>query len=207
MNNDISPKESLNEKIITDIYENVEDPNKSSEIIGDVNTLTKSYMYDINALKGKIQRLNDEASENVKEAERVSERAEKLSIHFKNLLKIRGYLNQQFRIYWNRYESKIKDELTQEMLCSQSKREHIYDDSGYKFAVYVLCIKTLIPELAGFSKELCEFYIKLNDKIHPNFLPRIITMNAVRELKESINDPLIKEYNITIEVLNDIEMM
>jgi hypothetical protein len=115
------------------------------------------------------------------------------------------YLNKQFKKFGNTYENILSNTVTQEMLHSLSRREKIYDDIGYKFAVYIICVNEKIPKLNNFSVELCRFYIQLNEKLHPPTVPPSVVMNAIRELKRAMDEPLLGEYSITDKVLDEIE--
>jgi uncharacterized protein YoxC len=208
--------DDLQEDIHSEIYEIVEDTSKAGKIVNDVNTLgtlyeqkfvgeIKGLKNSIRTLETEVKNLSNELDNKILEVEEHSKRSVRLNNYTKCLFIIRSYLNKQFRYCWNIYENKIKETITHEMLCSLSKRENIYDDVGYKFAVYILCVTDKIPELISFPTELCQFYVLLNEKMHPSIIPHSIVVSAVQKLRNSVNEPLMQEYRITRSVLDDIE--
>jgi hypothetical protein len=146
----------------------------------------------------RIQLLEDDLA-------RAKRRSAERFTYMKNLNIVRGYLNTKFRHFWyqlSQKEEKIDDTVTLEMLKKNSNRTAIYEDAGYKFAVYVL---ENDKEL-GVSRETCKFYILLNEKMHPSISPHAIVERAIQEIKrDSHNDiNLQREYNISDEVLDEI---
>jgi hypothetical protein len=200
----------LHEEIDAKIYENVQDPIKAGEIVDDVNTLGELYMGKIRISQRQLndakKQFNDaqrQLNETVSELEKSQEHARKRSFHMKNLFIVREYLNKKFRNYWYEYEEKISNQVTHQMLQRYSTREKIYDDAGYKFAVYVLCVDEKTPV----SRELCQFYIQLNEKIHQRITPHSVVIGAIQYLRNAIHDDdtIRREYAITDDVLNEIE--
>jgi hypothetical protein len=204
----------LHEEIDAKIYENVQDLTKAGEIVDDVNALGELYMDKIrfsqkqlNNAQMQLNNAQKQLNDTISELEKSQEHARKRSIHMKNLFIVREYINKKFRNYWYEYEEKLNNQITYQMLQSHSTREKIYDDSGYKFAVYILCVNEKIPVLQSFSTELCEFYIQLNEKIHQHITPHSVVVGAIRDLRNATRDkdPIQSEYNITDDVLNEIE--
>lgn len=199
--------DTLHEEISTKIYENVKNTQIAEEIIGDVNELGELYAIKIRNTQKALdsaQRSLDvakrELDNTVLELEESQRRTKRMQVHLKDLFIVRGYLNKQFRCFWKEHEEKISGQVTDEMLHHYSNRENIYEDAGYKFAVYILSVTNRIPVLMGFSRELCEFYIQLNEKIHPKIVPRSVVVEAIRNLRMERCDG----FNITDEILNEI---
>lgn len=189
----------------------VPDDNQAIDIINETYVIDDIYMCEIREIL-KQQALQQEKQkqrfDKLEKALEVSKKREaQRQVHMKNLLIIRGYLNRQFRNFWNKYEEKINDKVNLEMLCKYSKRESIYDDVGYKFAVYILDTRNKIQELLNFSLELCKFYILLNEKMHPPISPHSVVVRAIQDIRLAIHEDvyLQREYSITDEVLNNIE--
>lgn len=204
---------NLQEDIQDKIYENAKDTTKASDIISDVNTLEtlydKKHFEKIKELSSKVHSLQEQLDEEMRESEKFS----KLRVYMKDLFILRMYLNEQFHNRGKKYESILRNTVTQEMLRSFSRRESIYEKPGYRFAVYLLCVNentgivgvTCISKSDKFSDEMCKFYIQLNDKLHPNVIPHSIVMNAIRELRSSVNESSLREYSITNKVLDEME--
>ena len=195
--------EVLHEEISVKIYENVPEQTNATNIMSDINLLENYYIDKIREMQISLQNHLNTVNETVLKLEEAHNRAKRVDLHLKNLFIVRGYLNRQFRNYWRKYEDKIS--VSHEMLVSLSDRENIYDDIGYKFAVYILAHKEPIPELRNFSKDLCIFYIKINEKIHPKIYPLSVVVEAIRSLRSYTNETPIREFNVTDEILNEIE--
>ena len=136
---------------------------------------------------------------------RAKRRSAQRFTYMKDLNILRGYLNMKFRRFWlqlSQKEEKIDDMVTPEMLNKYSNRINIYDDLGYKFAVYVL--ENSHSNVLGASCETCKFYILLNEKMHPPISPHIIVEKAIQEIKRHDDPDLQQEYHITDEVLDEI---
>jgi hypothetical protein len=124
-----------------------------------------------------------------------------------DLFVLRGFLNEKFSNLWNKFKDLLEEKITTEMISKYSNRNTIYNNSGYKFAVYIIEYneKDRIPQLSTFPKELCKFNIGLNDKFHPKTYPKSVVENAIRELKEFNNPKFYSQYGLTMEVLNEAE--
>jgi hypothetical protein len=66
------------------------------------------------------------------------------------------------------------------------KRKYIADKNhGIKFALAVYYNKLNDEK---FSKDLCKFYISINDKFHPSIKPINCTIQTIKELEKIIGD-------------------
>ena len=201
--------DNLQEEIQSDIIENVSNTTKANEIIEKVDTLgslyDQKYVQEIRELKTEIKGFESKLDEKIKEAEEAIRHRKKMHDYMNDIFILRMYLNQEFRILWNTYENRIGNAISPEMICSLSRREQIYNDGGYKFTVYIICVIDKIPELRNFSVELCKFCVKINEKLHPITIPHAIVINAIRDLKNSSRT--LQEYNVTDKLLEELWSM
>lgn len=108
---------------------------------------------------------------------------------------IRQYLNYKFRLLWNDLSQSTKDKFDKNM-GNHIKRKHILDDDGVKYALLVLnnlCTNT--------SRDLCNYYLDLNNKFHPDFRPENIVVHQCIENLRQISP----QYNNSI--LNEIDKL
>lgn len=131
-----------------------------------------------------------------------------------NLIIVRQYLNKLFYDKWEEI-SKDKTSIINNVdfselanITPQLKRKHLFDNNGIKIALCVLHNKC-----TGLPKDLCEFYITLNDKFHPKIKPDKIVRESIHALKDFLtgvtsecqSSPAISRYGINIKILNEIE--
>ena len=196
----------IREEIETGIVENVLDEKESQKILTDVNTLGELYTDRIRNIKKlahrKIEELENELDDKVREMEKLQENATKRTARLKSFIIIRECLNKRFNNYWRESEEKIQ--VAPEILNTYSHGKiYLHDNAGFKFAVYMISTQDNISQKV--SKDLCRFYLQLNGKFHPDAVSNFV--EAIEELRHAVHegDDLCREFGITDKMLNEIE--
>ena len=149
----------------------------------------------INKLNQDVNNLNQNMNNLTQELNKEKENSKYYAIIRKSSYVIRQYLNYKFRALWDELPENIKNKYDPS-LGSKLKRKHVLENDGVKYALLILN-----DIHKGTTKNLCNYYLDLNDTFHPNFRPEnIIVHNYIEDLKKiPIN------ISIDIQILNEID--
>jgi hypothetical protein len=107
-------------------------------------------------------------------------------ILYKHIFIVRQIMNILFPRLYSKYCLKLQNINYDDLLETTNfmKRKNIInEDNGSKLALVILCDKIQID---GLSKELCKFYLDLNDKFHPKIIPLKKSIPKLEELQQVI---------------------
>ena len=125
---------------------------------------------------------------------------------------IREYINKLFGKLWNIYQKDIesanpnfKDLSDKTPLINKYKKLEYEKNNGIKFALYTLD-NNPCPVA---SPELCNFYLALNAKYHPEIKPTSVILNSLKSIEQIMQaDQLPNHYKssgLNIKVLDELK--
>lgn len=188
---------------LTDNYDNAfEIYNMVDEIekdhISEIKKIKLNFNTHVNKLQQIVDNLNDEII--IRETRMKNER-----IFYKNLPIIRQYINLLFNKLWekgkNIYDNIDFNELANKTILLKENGQ------GIKYALLVLFdkIDKDIP------KDICEFYIKINDTFHPKITPKSIIKESIDELTNVIADVkdniVVKNSGLNKQILDELMVL
>lgn len=186
-----------------EIYDIVDEIEKNH--INEIKKIKLDFNTHVNKLKQVVENLNDKIT--IRENRMRNER-----IFYKNLPIIRQYINLLFNKLWDNCKDNYNN-IDFDRLANNAtllKRKNLINrenGQGVKYALLVLYdkIKDNIP------KDICEFYIKLNDTFHPRITPKSIIKESIDELVNIISDVedniIIKNSGLNKQILDELMVL
>lgn len=171
---------NIKSQIFDQLYGNIEDENIVTEIYDNVEELHKQCIDEMRTLKNDIQNKLDEYDKKLNKLD--DERKNSYKAH-KIVYLVRQTMNVLFPNMYNKYAEHLNNINYDELARStqfMKRTEIVHKDNGCKFALAVYHGKISVE---NFSKDLCKYYITLNDKFHPKIKPINNTIENIKELK------------------------
>lgn len=190
--------------IYQSVSENIDDYNIVESICDNVKQLNQEYTRQLRVQHKKHQEQLDEDKQKLDKMEKDTENT---FIIFKRTLLLRQIMNALFQGMWNKYSDQLSNiDFKQLALKTQymSRQNNVDRYNGVKFA---LAIIHQVDTKIKFSTQLCECYIKMNDKFHPTIKPISKTIVNIKELREIVrnNDyPICREICLSTNVLDHL---
>lgn len=210
------------ELLRSEIYDKMEDFDEivKTDIMDDLDSIEDTYRVEIRNLITCQQKELDQRKQVLDEylvkLEEEKQRSKLFNDFIKSLPVIRQYLNSLINQLYNELSDKDKDTLdTYDYLSFKSyiyiQRPNVLNSNGTKYALSL--IEGMIQNVQT-SKELCIFYLKLNDKMHPKLKPKtLITENIDKMINVYEKDCIPKHYKdlfsypLLLELKKDVDLL
>lgn len=163
----------------------------------EIEQLNKTYLNEITDINKNLKNLKNIIQKKEEELIKRRKNRETINASLKYLILIRQSINPLFIKKWRLNKTTIENENYFELAKKTDilKRKNLIDrNDGIKYA---LCVMNDICK--DTPKDICEFYIKLNDKFHPKPYPKSIIIDAITKLRDMLDDD-----GCTISLCNDI---
>jgi len=216
--------ENLENIIYEKLTDNVDDITVANDIYNDITNLetvvSENYKIKINKLSEEVNKVSEKLNKVSEELNKVSKELDKkndeldetkrcLNLSFHHILIIRQALNRLFKCVYENNKNDVDkindlDKLIYECQFIKKKR-HLTNNKDIKMAISILYDKFICPYI---SKNMCEYYLKINDEMHPIPKPPEIIYESIHELLRLANKN--QKFNILgnlkLKTLEDIEI-
>ena len=132
----------------------------------------------------QLNNLTDELNEKTKQYDKMKEDNKKISLSFRKMLSVRQATNMLFFRLWEHNKNTLTDIDFHKLAINTLllKRKDKIDSPGLKYALAILHDKCI-----GIDKDICEFYIKVNDFCHPSTKPISIIIDNLNDIENNID--------------------
>jgi len=152
----------------------------------------------------QLNNLSDELDEKTKQYDKLKEDNKKISLSFKKMLSIRQATNMLFFRLWE-HNKNILTNIDFHRLALNTpslKRKDKIDSPGLKYALAI--IHNLCD---GVDKDICEFYIKVNDFCHPSTKPISVIIDNLDEIENNIDMyEYLKDTGLTKDICHKLKI-
>jgi len=212
--------EPLKIEINAQLYEHIDDSDIATGIYDLVGQLDREhddahlrtierYEKRISILDAEIVGLKKEMADDKRQINNGIQRGVLLDKALKEMAIVRQAMNRLFNDLWLEHQPTIQslnpdfDKLAQ--ATTELKRpDRVWKSDGIKYALCV--INGLCNHV---PKDLCTFYIRLNDRCHPPINPKKVIIDSLDSLKGIINQGALPDYykesGLTTKILCDLE--